>query len=85
MPPRIEHPEANRPPPEEARVTGETITLAVVTPPGHHPTQVERTPAEIDAIVEEAKAIVRRFDSRPVLDNRSAEEILGYDEIGLPR
>jgi hypothetical protein len=30
-------------------------------------------------------AIVRHFDSLPVLDHRSADEILGYDEIGLPR
>jgi antitoxin VapB len=29
--------------------------------------------------------IVRRVHSLPVLDPRSAEEILGYDEHGLPR
>lgn len=26
----------------------------------------------------------RRFDTLPVLDNRSADEIIGYDENGLP-
>ena len=29
--------------------------------------------------------IVRRVHALPVLDSRSAEEILGYDEHGLPR
>jgi len=29
--------------------------------------------------------ILRRVDALPTLDSRSADEILGYDEHGLPR
>lgn len=29
--------------------------------------------------------ILRRVDAMPTIDNRSADEILGYDEHGLPR
>jgi antitoxin VapB len=35
--------------------------------------------------VEEIMAIARRFSSLPVLDDRSDEEIIGYDENGIPR
>jgi len=29
--------------------------------------------------------IVRRYADRPVVDDRGADEILGYDQSGLPR
>ena len=29
--------------------------------------------------------ILHRVDAMPTIDNRSADEILGYDEHGLPR
>jgi antitoxin VapB len=35
-------------------------------------------------MVAEAMAIGRHFSSLPVLDPRSPDEILGYDENGLP-
>jgi hypothetical protein len=31
-----------------------------------------------------ARAVLRRVDALPVLDDRAADEILGYDEHGLP-
>lgn len=31
-----------------------------------------------------ARAVLRRVDALPVLDGRPADEILGYDEHGLP-
>ena len=31
------------------------------------------------------KAISSRVKEMPVLDDRSAEQILGYDEVGLPQ
>lgn len=34
--------------------------------------------------VEEIMAIARRFSALPVLDARSDEEIIGYDENGIP-
>ena len=30
------------------------------------------------------KSVVRRFDALPVLDDRGPDEIIGYDEDGLP-
>ena len=36
-------------------------------------------------LLEDLAAIRRRWSALPVLDRRSAEEIIGYDEIGLPR
>jgi antitoxin VapB len=85
MPLSIKDPEADRLAREVARITGETITQAVVISLRERLAKVERSPAEIEAIVEDAMAVVRHAGSLPVLDNRSADEILGYDEIGLPR
>ena len=35
-------------------------------------------------LIDELAAIRRRCAALPTLDTRSAEEILGYDEAGLP-
>jgi len=40
--------------------------------------EIERTKSEIDEIL-------RPFDSLPVLDSRTADEIIGYDEHGVPK
>jgi hypothetical protein len=32
-----------------------------------------------------AEAIIARVASMPLLDARTADEIIGYDEFGLPR
>ena len=42
----------------------------------------KRSPAEKGAAIDE---IVSRFKKLPVLDPRAADEIVGYDEIGMPR
>mgnify|MGYP001207974917 CR=1 FL=1 len=39
---------------------------------------------EAKASVEEIMAIARRIASGPILDTRSDDEILGYDDRGLP-
>ena len=39
--------------------------------------ELERTKGEI-------KEILRRVDSLPVLDSRPADEVLGYDDPGIP-
>jgi hypothetical protein len=43
-----------------------------------HTKQPESTKSEIDEIL-------RRVDSLPTLDSRRPDEILGYDERGLPQ
>ncbi|HEY5386825.1 MAG TPA: hypothetical protein VIL79_02880 [Thermoleophilia bacterium] len=40
-----------------------------------------RSPTDMLAL---ARAVLRRVDALPVLDDRAADEILGYDEHGLP-
>ena len=36
------------------------------------------------ALLEDLEAIQRRWNALPVLDNRTADEIIGYDENGVP-
>ena len=38
-----------------------------------------------DNMIEKLKRIVDEFNQLPVLDDRSPDEILGYDEHGAPR
>jgi antitoxin VapB len=36
-------------------------------------------------ITEQIKELLRRVDALPIQDSRSADEILGYDDDGVPR
>jgi antitoxin VapB len=36
------------------------------------------------ALLEDMEAMQRRLDALPVLDHRSPDEIIGYDENGVP-
>lgn len=36
-------------------------------------------------MLEKLKKILERVDRLPIVDNRSADEILGYDEHGAPQ
>jgi antitoxin VapB len=79
----INDPEADRLARELAEQTGETIEQAVITSLRDRLVAAKKA-AEVDRIVEEAMAIGRHFSSLPVLDPRTPDEILGYDENGLP-
>ena len=50
----------------------------------HGVTADETTAADRDAMIAAANEIVRRNQLLPILDARTADEILGYDEYGLP-
>lgn len=79
----IKHPEADRLARELAARTGETLTEAVVIALRERlARQAGRT--RVVPLREELAAIRRRCASLPVLDERTPEEILGYDEHGLP-
>ncbi len=79
----IKNPEADRLARELATRTGETLTEAVVAALRERlARQSGRTRAL--PLREELSAIRRRCASLPVLDDRSPDEILGYDDRGLP-
>jgi len=69
---------------ELAKKTGVSITEAITSALRQ---QLAREEGKRTAprIRDELLAIGRRCAALPDLDTRSAEEILGYDEIGLPR
>jgi antitoxin VapB len=79
----IKDPEADRLARELAARTGETLTEAVVVALRERLAR-ESGRTRTVPMREELAAIRRRCAALPVVDNRSADEILGYDDRGLP-
>jgi len=84
MPLSIKSPEADRLARQLAKTTGESITVAVTVAMRERLVREERKRENKEALLADIRAIVDHFASLPVLDTRSADEILGYDENGLP-
>lgn len=80
----IRNPEAEKLAAELAKATGESKTEAVTKALRDRLARVrlERTKRRL---ADELEQIAGHCASLPVLDGRRAEEILGYDESGLPR
>jgi antitoxin VapB len=81
----IRDPETDRLARELARLTGETMTQAIRTSLAERLARERRRREQdvekrYDAIME----VLERIWAMPVLDGRSADEIIGYDEHGLP-
>jgi antitoxin VapB len=85
MPLSIKDPEADRLARAVAQRTGETLTQAVINALRERLAREERKDQAIEAVVEDAMEIGRHCASLPLLDPRSAEDIIGYDDNGLPR
>lgn len=68
---------------EVAKETGESITEAIQKSLQE---RLERLHKERQRhfVREEIEEILRRVDALPVLDPRTPDEIIGYDENGLP-
>lgn len=79
----IKDPTADRLVRELAEVTGESITTAVTVAVRERLERV-RGMAPADVRLQELTRIAMEAAALPELDSRSAEEILGYDEDGLP-
>ena len=79
----IKHAEADRLARELAAVTGESLTQAVVHALREELARQQRRPAPRTAkhLLQEARSRLARL---PVRDARTADEIVGYDERGLP-
>lgn len=79
----IKDPEADRLAREVAKTTGETLTTAVVRSLQERLARLRR--ARGPRLSEELLKIGKRCARLPVRDRRSADEILGYADDGLPR
>jgi len=79
----IKHPEADRLARELAAATGESLTDAIVKALRER-LEKEQRRAPALRLSDELRAIRERCSRLPVLDARRADEILGYDESGLP-
>jgi antitoxin VapB len=79
----IKHPEADRLARAIAARTGETLTEAVI---GALRQRLRREEGRTRALPlrHELRAIRERCAKLPIIDARSADEILGYDNDGLP-
>jgi antitoxin VapB len=81
----IRDPETDRLARELAALTGETMTSAIRVALEQRLHQERgRRRAEVDRRRKAIDAIIERCASLPILDDRSEDEILGYDENGLP-
>lgn len=80
----IRNPEAERLATELTRVTGETKTEAVTRALRDRLSRLRRE-RNRRRLADELDEIARRCAALPVRDKRTADDILGYDERGLPR
>ena len=80
----IEAPEADRLAHDLAALTGEPIAVAVIVAMRERLAREERKREDKEALLEDIRAICHHCASLPVLDNRTEDEIMGWDENGLP-
>lgn len=80
----IKDPETERLARSLAQLTGENITTATKRAIEERLHRVGGQSRKA-ALLEDMAEIRRRWSEMPIADGRTAEEILGYDEHGLPR
>ena len=85
MPLSIKDPDADRLARMLAQHTGETLTEAVINALRERLEREEWKEQTVESLVEDVMDIGRHCASLPLLDGRRPDEILGYDENGLPR
>ena len=66
-----------------AQLTGETLTKAVTITLKER-LEREKKQRNRAGVAKALLQVARRCNARPILDNRSPEALLGYDEHGLP-
>ncbi len=80
----LKNPETHRLARELAELTGESMSAAVTRALQERLHREQRRRGR-KGISKRLLAIGQRASSRPILDDRAADEILDYDEAGLPR
>ena len=76
----IKNPDAHKLAERLSKRMGVTLTDAVIHALQE---QVRRTPQPIDRA--RVESLCEKINALPVLDSRSPDDILGYDEYGIPR
>jgi antitoxin VapB len=84
MPLSIKNAETEKLARELAEATGESITDAITKALQESLLRL-RGRRHAENVAQGLDDILRRVDALPILDERSADEIIGYDESGLPR
>lgn len=85
MPLSIKDPETEALARRLAQSTGESITVATRRALEERLRRVSGDAGAKAALIEDLAASRGRFAALPVLDDRTADEIIGYDQHGLPR
>lgn len=83
----LNDPEADKLAQELSAYTGESVTQAVLNALRERlerETGKQQRPSAPINLKEELLRIGRECAALPLLDNRTSEEILGYDEVGIP-
>jgi len=81
----VKDPEADRLAREIAERTGETLTGAIVVALRERLSRLRAPATRPSRLIEEMREISRRVRALPRVDERSDEDIVGYDRSGLPR
>jgi len=85
MPLSIKAPDADRLDRALARHTGETLTEAVIKALRERLQREQRKDETVESLVQDVMEIGRHCASLPLLDARRPDEIVGYDENGVPQ
>ena len=80
----IKHPDADRLARELAAHTGESLTEAVLKALQERLTRMRGRSRSVP-LSQQLRAIRKRCARLPVIDSRPADDIIDYDEKGLPR
>jgi antitoxin VapB len=80
----LKDPEADRLARDVAARTGETLTRAIVVALRERLARLRGRPRR-RPLRDELREISRRCASLPTLDDRPADDVMGYDERGMPR
>jgi len=84
MPISIKAPEADRLARDLAAVTGESITVAVTIAMRERLERKRRKQEDTQLLIADLMEIADHCAALPVFDTRSEDEIMGWDENGLP-
>lgn len=80
----IKNPETERLARQLARTTGESLTQAVTEALRDRLVRETGHKGDLDQLREDIRRIQEEVARLPVLDDRTPDEIIGYDENGLP-